>query len=88
MVPLPTRVSWALRWIVDILDSHNIPYQISGGVATRFYGARRKINDIDIDISEKYFPVLKNLFGDKIIWGPEKSISSEWIINTMQVNYS
>lgn len=84
---LPLRVSRALKWIIPVLLDNNIPYQISGGVATRFYGATREINDIDIDIPERYFPKLYKLLKDNTIFGPEKFIDSEWILILMQVEY-
>jgi hypothetical protein len=40
----------ALRWIIGILDRHNIQYQITGGFAAKLYGSSREVNDIDIDI--------------------------------------
>ncbi len=48
----------AFCWIIDLLKKHKIPFQISGGLAARVYGASRKLADIDIDLSEKYFRIL------------------------------
>lgn len=47
----------ALKWIIKILNSKNIPYQISGGFAAKMYGSIRPLNDIDIDIPEDNFQV-------------------------------
>ncbi len=45
----------ALKWIVGILNKHNIPYRIGGGFAANFYGSNREINDIDFSLSGEYF---------------------------------
>ena len=31
----------ALKWIVGILNKHNIPYRIGGGFAAKMYGSSR-----------------------------------------------
>lgn len=46
------KLEHALRWIVDVLRKHDIPFQITGGFAAHIYGATRPIADIDLDIPE------------------------------------
>ncbi len=77
----------ALKWIISILEEENIPYQVLGGVAARFYGADRPINDIDIDIQEKDFPRLLKKVGKFVQFGPELYIDSEWVVLMMALNY-
>ncbi|MFZ2522802.1 MAG: hypothetical protein WAW92_00245 [Minisyncoccia bacterium] len=40
----------ALRWIVNILESKSIQFQVTGGFAAKLYGSQRELADIDIDI--------------------------------------
>ncbi len=48
----------AFNWIIGILQKHQIPFQVSGGLAARAYNANRPLNDIDIDIPNEFFPVI------------------------------
>jgi RimJ/RimL family protein N-acetyltransferase len=43
-----TRIGESLKWIVNLLDHHHIPYQIVGGLAAHAYGASRPVVDIDL----------------------------------------
>ena len=65
------RVKAALIWITGILNSHHVPFQISRGLAARVYGATRPVADIDIDIPEEAFDLLKEDVAKFIIYGPE-----------------
>jgi hypothetical protein len=60
----------ALRWIIGILDRHNIQYQITGGFAAKLYGSSREVNDIDIDICEKEFQKILSDISHYLIDGP------------------
>lgn len=53
----------ALRWIVGILNKHQVPYRIGGGFAAHIYGSNRPINDIDISLPGKYFSAIVPLGG-------------------------
>ena len=42
------KIGQALNWIVSLLNHHNIPHQIVGGLAAKAYGAQRPLVDIDL----------------------------------------
>lgn len=77
----------ALQWIVDILDSKNMPYMIGGGFAAHIYGSQRPINDIDISISGKYFPEIIPLVSEYITAGPKHYSNEKWDCDTLSLNY-
>ena len=57
----------ALKWIVGILNRNNTPYFIGGGMAVYLYGSSRLVNDIDISVSGKDFPIIVPLLKDYIV---------------------
>ena len=77
----------ALIWITDILKKHNIPFQISGGLAANIYGATRPLADIDIDMPEDKFALLHEEVKKFIIFGPEQYKSEKWDLLLMTLNY-
>jgi hypothetical protein len=77
----------ALRWIVGILDKHKIPYRIGGGFAAHVYGSNRPVNDIDISLSGKYFPVILPDVSEYITAGPQHYSNAKWDCDTLSLNY-
>jgi hypothetical protein len=81
------KTEQALRWIIGILNNHRIDYQISGGFAGRMFGSKRKLNDIDIDISEKYFSLILSEIKEYIIYGPARYKDGKWNVELITLNY-
>jgi len=77
----------ALIWITDLLKKHHIPFQITGGLAAKVYGATRPLADIDIDIPEDKFSLIENEVKEFIIFGPENFKSEKWDLLLMTLNY-
>lgn len=57
-----------LKQIIKVFRENNIPYQITGGLAATFYGSRRPIYDIDIDLYKHDIFKIKQLFTDNIYY--------------------
>lgn len=77
----------ALHWIVSILNKNKIPYRIGGGFAANVYGSERPINDIDISLSGKYFPILMRETSEYITEGPKHYSNEKWDCDTLSLNY-
>lgn len=77
----------ALHWIVGILDAHNVPYRIGGGLATHLYGSGRPVNDIDISLSGKYFPAIVPIVQEFITAGPKHYLNEKWDCTTLSLEY-
>lgn len=50
-VAVPRRAVPALVQVVDLLNSLDVPFQITGVLAGRFYGAKRTLDEIELTIS-------------------------------------
>lgn len=79
--------SKALRWIVDILHKHQIPFQIAGGLAARLYGSSRELDDIDIDIPEDSFAVIHSDIQSHIVFGPSQFQDESWNMFLVTLDY-
>lgn len=78
----------ALRWIVGILNKHNIKYQISGGFAAHIYGAQRAVNDIDIEIPDTNFGKILDEVKPYLTFGPGQYTDKKWDLLLMTLNYN
>jgi hypothetical protein len=77
----------AFIWIVGILKDLNIPFQISGGLAARVYGATRDLQDIDIEIPESCFEIITEKVRDFITFGPAIWQDDHWDCLLVTLNY-
>ncbi|WP_131774993.1 MazG-related protein [Legionella anisa] len=81
------NVKDALVWITNILQRHNISFQVAGGLATRAYGSTRELADIDIDIAESDFDKIKEEVHSFITFGPDQFKDEHWDLLLMSLNY-
>jgi hypothetical protein len=77
----------ALKWIVEILDRHEVPYRIGGGFAAHTYGAVRPINDIDITFPGKYFSIIIPEVADYVTYQFGHSKDEKWDCNGLMLEY-
>lgn len=77
----------AFKWIVGILQRHNVSFQISGGFAARLYGSNRELADIDIGIPDDAFEVIYPDIKSFITHGPEHYKDNEWDLKLMTLKY-
>jgi hypothetical protein len=77
----------SLIWITELLKRLDIPFQIAGGLAAHAYGTTRELWDIDIDIPEDKFELLKPHVKPFIIYGPEVYTSKNWQLLLMTLNH-
>jgi hypothetical protein len=78
----------AFHWIINILIKMNIPFQIAGGLAANLYGASRPLEDIDIDIPEKCFDLVKDEVKNLIVYGPDQFKDDAWDLMLITLNYN
>ena len=78
----------ALAWIAGILQSHEIPFQVSGGLAAAVYGSTRPLVDIDIDVPDEYLVTLAELLAGHVVFGPARYRDGEWDLMLLTVNFA
>ncbi|HLI06454.1 MAG TPA: hypothetical protein VKV40_07795 [Ktedonobacteraceae bacterium] len=83
----PQKIGAALHWIVSLLNRHNIPYQIVGGLAAKAYGSTRPLVDIDIYAPmEQLRPALDEM-RPYIVREPLPHHSESWKLIYMALEY-
>lgn len=76
------------RWIVGILQSRRIPFEITGGLAAKAFGSSRTVNDIDIDIAKKDFPRIKGEVLPYIVFGPGQYKDERWSCYLLELDFN
>jgi len=77
----------ALQWISEILIAKSIPFQVTGGLAARLYGATRELHDIDLDIPEDCFDKILPDVKPYIIFGPAHYQDEAFQVMLMTLDY-
>ncbi len=77
----------AFLWIVNLLEQKKISYRISGGFAGRVYGVKRELADIDIQIADEDFSLIKEDVKPYVIFGPARYQDENWDLNLITLEY-
>lgn len=83
-----SQLKKALIWIVSIFKVNKIPFQITGGLAAKAYGAKRKLFDIDIYVPEKYMDKVVEKTKNYIVLGPKHSKTKNWDLEYIKIIYA
>lgn len=92
-VPTPQQImeakntEAAFKWIVALLNKHNIHFQISGGLAARLYGSKRELADIDIVMEEGKFGDLYPDVKEFVTFGPAHYRGDSWDLKLLTLVY-
>ena len=67
---------------------NRIPFQITGGLAAKAYGAKRKLFDIDIYVPDKYMDKVVKKTKKYIVLGPKHSKTKNWDLEYIKIIYA
>jgi|APGre2960657373_1045057.scaffolds.fasta_scaffold02360_8 hypothetical protein len=81
------KVLDGLKWIVGVLNRFGIDYQITGGLAAFWYGSKREIYDIDLEVSDSDVYRLSEICREHIIYGPERYVDEHFDLLLMTLKY-
>ncbi|HEY7493038.1 MAG TPA: nucleotidyltransferase [Candidatus Tectomicrobia bacterium] len=76
LAPISKNQKRVIKQLVLLLNEHGVEYEISGGLAAIFYGARRPLFDIDLDIHQADFSTVCELLKPYIVEEPHRTTSS------------
>jgi hypothetical protein len=77
----------AFDWIVKILRKHKVPFEITGGLAAKVYGSRRKLADIDIEVPNSGFEDILPYIQKQLVSGPKRYTRKPFNLLLMTLKY-
>src|SRR3989344_318130 len=77
----------ALKWIVNILRKHKIPFEIRGGFAAKIYGSTRELADIDVQIKNTKIESIILDIKNYVIFGPKRYKDRNWDLLLLTLRY-
>lgn len=82
-IKLPKNILRVLFWMVDLLENNAIEYELTGGLAARCYGSKRKIIDIDFDLRKEELDKIARLVPENVVSGPRQYIDDGFNIRLL-----
>lgn len=77
----------ALRWIVELLQRLDVPFQAAGGLAARAYGARRPLLDFDFYVLDSRLAEIAAAAAAHVVRPPAPYQDSSWHLWFMKLEY-
>ena len=77
----------ALRWIVEVLRTAGVPFQVVGGLAARAYGAQRPLADLDFYIPTTRLAEVADLAAAFVSRPPSHYRDENWDLTFMRLAY-
>ena len=81
------KISQALTWIVTLLNDHQVPYQVVGGLAAQAYGASRPLVDIDLYIAFDQAQLVLDAMKPYLTRAPAPHRSAAWDLVYLAMEY-
>jgi hypothetical protein len=78
----------ALRWIVSLLRTAGVSFQVAGGLAARAYGAERPIADLDFYVPTARLEGIAKAAAEYVEHGPMHICEAGWDITFMKLSYA
>ena len=77
----------AFNWIIKILQKYNVLFEITGGLAARVYGSKRKLEDIDIEMPNRFFDVIMPAIREHVVYGPKRYCDNSFDLFLVTLKY-
>jgi hypothetical protein len=82
----------ALRWIVELLEARQIPFQVVGGLAAHAYGATRPLVDLDLYVPSARLPEIAAVAASepaaRLLRAPERYSDAAWDLTFLAFEYA
>ncbi|RTL40603.1 MAG: hypothetical protein EKK48_15190 [Candidatus Melainabacteria bacterium] len=76
--PMLKKYLAILARIVERLESQNVPYQVTGGIAGNIHGSLWPPHDIDLEVGAADFGKVAELFADELKQPPHHLVDDEF----------